>query len=121
MTDGEWFGPEQNFWNVRVNDEGRNFRNQVKTRNGRRSFHTIHAGTGGESPPSDRFTVMVFTPPFGSQLTYIIPYHLVKTHVTRQEKGYHLHFRDDLIAEREVQDITDSVQAHLTDWVRRVT
>jgi hypothetical protein len=120
MTDGEWFGPEQKFWNVRVDDKGRTFRDQVKTRNGRRPFHNIHASTQGESPPFDRLIDMVFKPPFGIQQAYIIPYHLVKTHVSRQEKGYHLYVSDDLIAEPEVQDITDRVQAHLIDWVRRV-
>lgn len=40
--------------------------------------------------------------------------------MSRDEKGYHLYVNDDLIAEPEVQDITDRVQAHLIEWVRRV-
>lgn len=32
----------------------------------------------------------------------------------------HLYVNDDLIAASEVQDITDRVQAHLIEWVKRV-
>lgn len=65
MTDGEWFGPGQQFWNVRVNDDGRSFRDRVKTRNWRRPFHNIHASIEGESPQFDRLIDMAFKPPFG--------------------------------------------------------